>query len=359
MTSSRSPRSLPSWLASNAVARLALWGAGMISGAHGAAASFLQIPISAVASRTPERAAKQAEVLRTRAATYDDLLRDPDIVAVSTPPQRHAADTLRLIEAGAAVIVEKPLCTTLVDADALVAAAAEHGQRLLYAENLAYAPVVRQLLDTIDGIGPLTHVEVRTMQGLPTWGDFTSDEWGGGALFDLGVHPLAIAVLAVAANGGGSVVGVTAELRGGAGHNSDEHAEVSLRFSGGVNAKVVSSWQGGPHQTWDAQFSSDTDVLRIDFWPRPSLEHNGEPVAVAASTLPLPFIEELGYLDQLRAFVADVEAGTTPLMNVEFGRQILDIVCAAYRSAGQGGAEQRVPFEGPRDKTPLQLRHGD
>ncbi len=336
---------------------IALWGAGMISGAHGAAAHFLQLPVTAVASRTTERAAAQAKRLSTTAVSYDDLPGAADIVVVSTPPQLHAADTLRLLDAGVAVVVEKPLCTTLADADALVAAAAAHGQRVLYAENLAYAPVVTRLLRMAADIGQLTHLEIRTMQALPTWGAFTSDEWGGGALFDLGVHPLALAVLAAAAAGAGPVVSVTAELRGGEGHNSDEYADVALRFRSGLVGRVVSSWQNGPNQTWDIQLSSTSAVLRADFWPRPTLEHNGDPVELPTSALSIPFIEELGYYGQLRAFVADIADGHTPFMDVAFGRLILDIVCAAYQSAGRGGAAEAVPFTGPRDKTPLQLWH--
>jgi predicted dehydrogenase len=336
--------------------RIALCGAGMISGAHAAAAKILQMPITAVASRSPERAAKQADLVQSTPATYDDLPGDADIVVVSTPPQCHAADTLRLLDAGTAVLLEKPLCTTLADADALLAAAGEHSQRVLYAENLAYAPVVAKALTLARSMGPLNHLEVRSLQSLPTWGNFTSDAWGGGALFDLGVHPLALAVLAAGANGAGHVVSVAASLRSGEGHNSDEHAEVSLRFSGGLVGRVVSSWQAGPDQTWDLQLSSATNVVRIDFWPHPTLEHNGETVPVSTAP-PVPFIEELGYLDQLRALASDLASGSTPFMDVAFGRQILDIVCAAYWSAGHGGAEEPVPFTGPRDKTPLELWH--
>ena len=56
--------------------------------------------------------------------------------------------------------------------------------------------------------------------------------------------------------------------------------------------------------------------------------------------------------------VVPVATGSTPLMDVEFGRLILDIVCAAYWSAGHGSAPEPVPFSGPRDKTPLELWHG-
>jgi predicted dehydrogenase len=338
--------------------RVGLWGAGMISGAHGAAAKLLGMQIVGVASRTPERAATQANRLGTAAMTYDDLPGEADVVVVSTPPQMHAADALGLLAGGAAVVVEKPLCTTLADADALVAAAAQHRQRVLYAENLAYAPVVQNLLGQARDLGPMTHLEVRTLQTLPTWGAFTSDEWGGGALFDLGVHPLALAVLAAGANGCGPVVSVRCTLRGGEGHNSDEHAEVELTFQSGLVGTVVSSWQNDAGQVWDVELSSRTGVLRAEFWPKPTLERDGDLVPMPSSDSPLAFIEELGYSGQLAAFADDISAGGTPFMDVEFGRLILDIACAAYWSAGHDGAPQPVPFTGPRDKTPLQLWHG-
>jgi predicted dehydrogenase len=330
----------------------------MISGAHGAAARLLNMPVVAVASRTAARAAERAQQLQSVAVTYDQLPAGAKIVVVSTPPQLHAADALRLLEAGAAVVLEKPLCTTLADADALVAAAAANHQRVLYAENLAYAPAVSTMLGMVSGIGPLNHLEIRTLQALPTWGDFTSDAWGGGALFDLGVHPLAIAVLSGAAGGAGPVVSASCKLRGGEGHNSDEHAEVSLTFRSGLVGHVVSSWAYGPEQVWDAQLSSETAVLRIEFWPQPTLEHNGEPVHLPRSALALPFIEQLGYFGQLKAFEADLADSATPFMDVAFGRLILDIVCAAYQSARHDGRAESVPFTGDRTKTPLQLWHG-
>ena len=172
------------------VPRVALYGAGMISRAHGAAAAFSGLPVTAVASRSAERAAERAAEFGARAVAYGDLPGDADIVVVSTPPQCHAADAIRMLDAGAAVLLEKPMCRTLDEADALVAAAAAHGHRLLYGENLAYAPGVHELLARVPSLGELTHLEVRSLRSLPTWCDFTSDEWGGGALFDLGVHPL-------------------------------------------------------------------------------------------------------------------------------------------------------------------------
>src|SRR3546814_7830930 len=38
-------------------------------------------------------------------------------------------------------------------------------------------------------------LEVRALQPRPTWGDFMTESWAGGVLFDLGAHPVAIALL--------------------------------------------------------------------------------------------------------------------------------------------------------------------
>ncbi len=329
----------------------------MIAGAHGAAATLLNVPIRAVASRTSDRAEALARQLRTKAVGYDELPSGADIVVVSTPPQCHAANALSMLKAGAAVILEKPICTTLVDADLLVEASAASGGRLLYAENLAYSPMVSKMLSMTPGLGPLNHLEVRTLQALPTWGSFTTDEWGGGALFDLGVHPLALAVLLARVSGAGPVTDVSAMLRGGSGHNSDEHAEVLLTFATGLVARVVSSWQSDV-QIWDVQASSSNGVLRGDFWPRPTLEHNGDPVDLKLVDQAVPMVEDMGYAAQMAAFAEDLDTGVAPFMDAEFGRLILDIVCAAYSSARSDGASEPVPFRGDRTRTPLQLWRG-
>jgi predicted dehydrogenase len=330
----------------------------MIAMAHAASARFLGYELVGVASRSAERAEQTAATFDTKALTYDALPAGADVVAVSTPPQCHADDAIRMLEAGASVLLEKPLCRTLDEADRIVAAAAAHGGRLLYAENLAYAPVVQRMVALAPRVGRVTHLEVRSLQGLPTWGAFTTDEWGGGALFDLGVHPLAVAMLLANSAGEGRVVGVRAELRGGPGHGSDEHAEVVLHFRSGFTARVVSSWQAGPESMWDAQLAGEHGVARAELQPVQRLEWNGDDVALPVPTVTPAILEAAGYVAQLRALVDDVARGVEPVMSAAFGREVLQVVLAGYSSAGQAGALVPLPFTGPRDRTPLQLWRG-
>ena len=334
--------------------RLALHGAGMISMAHAAAAAALGHPVVAVASRTPERAAAVAARLGVPAVGYGDLPGTADTVVVCTPPNRHHDDALRLLAAGSAVVVEKPLCRTLEEADALVAAAEAHGQRLLYAENLAYAPAVQRLLALVDRVGDITHVEIRMLQSLPTWGGFTSDEWGGGALFDLGIHGVALALMISNVAGLGRPSGVRATLRGGEGHGSDEHAEVTFVHGDTARLHLVASWQADSAPVWDVEVAGTAGVARLELQPAVALEWNGTPVSLPPpSQGVLPVLEELGYVGQLRAFADDLASSRRPMMSASFGREALDATMAAYAAAGRA-EEVALPFAGRRDLTPLE-----
>ncbi|HEY5153363.1 MAG TPA: Gfo/Idh/MocA family oxidoreductase [Acidimicrobiales bacterium] len=344
-------------------------GSGRITAAHGLAVRALPgVTVTAVASRDPAHATERARQMEARTCSYDELPAGADVVIVATPPARHAQDVLHALDRGASVIVEKPLCTTLAQADALVAAAGPGGERIGYAENLAFAPIVAGALDLAAGLGSLRHLEVRALSSRPDWGDFLRARWGGGVLFDLGVHPLALAMLLAdaAARGSGDpagpgpkVVSVRARLDGADDIEVDDDAEVDLTFDTGLVAHVEASWRAARPQ-WDLQAASDAGVVRAELLPGILLEHNGEPVDLppVPAAIDVPQIEQFGYRAQIEGFLADFAARRAPALDVAFGRDVLDVVCAAYSSAGHGGAVVPVPFVGPRDRTPLELwRH--
>jgi myo-inositol 2-dehydrogenase / D-chiro-inositol 1-dehydrogenase len=330
---------------------LALAGAGWIAAVHVLAAAHLGgAPVVAVASRSPGRAADTASRIGARACTYEDLPAGARGVVVATPPALHTGQALAAVDDGADVLVEKPLCTTLADADRLVAAA-EAGARIAYGENLVHAPVVGHALAHRTQLRDVDVLEVRAIQPRPTWGDFLTEGWGGGVLFDLGAHPLALALLLAAP---ATPVEVRAALEGADDHPVDEHAQVELRFDSGAVARVVASWRGAGAPVWDAQVSSPDGVVRLELLPAARLERNGTEVRLPSppAGVPAPLVE-LGYLDQLRSFVAHVRAGTAPAPGPAFGRSVLDATCAAYASAGAGGRWVPLPFAGSRTAVPL------
>jgi len=341
---------------------VALCGAGMMSGVHGLAAELLGLPIVAVASRTHESADARARQVKARVVGYHEIPAGADVTIVATPPARHATDAARVLLAGGAVVVEKPLCTTLADADVLVEAV-RAGGRLLYAENLAYAPAVEAMLARVHSLGVLTSLEARAFAQRPAWGGATHPEWGGGVLFDVGAHPIALALLLA---GPARVVTVRATLERPGDERpgdprtgdprTDDHAEVRLTFDTGLTATVVASWRS-PTPVWDVQVASAQGVLRAELLPEPTLEHNGDPVALPPLShlaKDAPQLDEFGYLGQLRSFVEDLSRGRPPRSGAELGRAVLEVVCGAYTSA-RVGDDVDLPFAGPRDRTPWEL----
>jgi predicted dehydrogenase len=331
---------------------LAFAGAGWIAAVHGLAVDHLPgVRIAHVASRDPRRAAEAAQRVGARPCAYAELPAGADGVVVSTPPAQHAEHALAALAAGAGALVEKPLCTTLEDADRLVAAAER--APLAYAENLVHAPPVRAAVGLASELAGIDLVEVRALQGRPTWGSFLTEGWGGGVLFDLGPHPIAVALLLAAP---ARPVAVRATLTGADDHPVDEHARATVRMDTGAELRIEASWAHAGTPVWDAQASSPDGVVRLELVPDVLLERNGAEVRQAALPRGVPHqLVQLGYLDQLRSFAEDLRTGRSPEVGAAFGRAVLDLICAAYASAGDGGSWVDLPFAGPRNRTPLQL----
>lgn len=335
---------------------LAFAGTGWIAAVHGYAAEHIPgLAITKVASRDPARAAEAARRLGATTCSYEDLPAGADGVVVCTPPAQHAIHTLTAVRGGAGVLVEKPLCTTLAEADELVAAA-EAGACIAYAENLAHAPIVRLAVEHAAQLDGIDLLEVRALQSRPTWGAFLTKGWGGGVLFDLGAHPLAVALMLAAP---ARPVEVRATLHGAPDHPVDEHAEVHLAFDSGLIARVIASWRETGTPTWDAQVSAPDGVVRVELIPELRLERNGVEVPLPGVPAGVtPQLEQLGYLPQLEAFALDLLHHRTPEHGPELGRTVLDITCAAYASAAIAGAWIELPFSGARDLSPIALWRG-
>lgn len=100
-----------------------------------------------------------------------------DAAIVTTPDDTHADIAVELLLAGVAVYLEKPLATTLEDADRVLQVAAETGTALYVGHNFRHAGVVRQMKEIIDRgeIGEVKTVWVRHFVG--NGGDYYFKDW--------------------------------------------------------------------------------------------------------------------------------------------------------------------------------------
>ncbi len=290
---------------------------------------------------------------------FDELLARPqgDIAIVATPPAAHVDAAVALLDAGYHLVVEAPLACTLAEADRLIEAESRTGLPVLYSEHLAAAPTVDGLLTRVGGIGALTHLSARATQAPPTWrpADGVDANWGGGALFDLGVHPVGLTLRTATEAGAGRPVSLSAVIvDAGTRH---EHGTIKLHFESGLVATIVARWQPESTPDWDLQASSASAVLRADLYPAPTLEFNGSPISTGAPIRASgpSLVDDYGYAPQLKRFWTNIRTGRPVPATSRLGRQVLDVICAAHWSAGRGAIDVALPFTGPRDQTPAQL----
>jgi predicted dehydrogenase len=326
--------------------RVVVAGAGWAGEVHAAALERVAAArLVQIVSRTNESAERTAATVGVPAGTYPELTRKADVVVVATPPGHHVEMALAAIERGMSVLVEKPLASTLADADRLVAAVEGAGVVAGYAENLLFAPAVDAAVAHRDR-GPLTHLSVRLGQPAPDWGHFAEPLEAGGVLFDLGAHGVALA-LALA---GSEPVAASATLHSDRADGADDDATLRLRFADGLVAVVEATWRA-EHPVWDLQAAAADRVARVELLPQIAVALDGED----ATPEPTDPLSDFGYVAEDDGVVGVLERRGGRVCPVGFGRLVLDVLCAAYASAGAGGEEVAVPFGGRRDVTPLEL----
>jgi predicted dehydrogenase len=115
---------------------------------------------------------------------------DVDVVVIATPSADHAGDTKKALKAGRHVVVEKPMATSLAEADAMINAANAAGKTLFVHQNYRFYPEFLHLKEIVDSglIGRLFHVRnyITAFNRRNDWQTLARN--GGGQLNNTAVH---------------------------------------------------------------------------------------------------------------------------------------------------------------------------
>lgn len=140
---------------------------------------------------------------------YRRLLEDPqvDAVEVLTPHHLHGRMAIEALETGKHVSVQKPMCVSLEEADAMVAAARRSGRLLRVFENFRYYPAMARAKELLEAgeIGEPRGLRMKVITGRRGEGWHVPDsawEWrfdpqrcgGGPAVFDHGYHMFSLGI---------------------------------------------------------------------------------------------------------------------------------------------------------------------
>lgn len=166
---------------------------------------------------------------------YLDLLADDDLdaVLVATPISTHYALGMAALDAGKHVFVEKPMTASVLEAQALVAAAERAGRTLMVGHTFEYSAPVQRIKEIIDSgeLGDIYYVaSSRVNLGL--------HQKDVSVIWDLAPHDFSILFHWL----GEEPVYVSAIGRGCVRPEIPDVAFVTLRFASGAVAEVQLSW---------------------------------------------------------------------------------------------------------------------
>ncbi len=119
----------------------------------------------------------------------------PDAVSVCTPNGAHAEASISASNAGAHVMVEKPMAMSAAEAKKMITAANRKRRKLVIGFQHRYDPRTKFIKDAVDSgrMGKVIYGRIQALRrrGIPNWGVFgRKDLQGGGPLIDIGVHAL-------------------------------------------------------------------------------------------------------------------------------------------------------------------------
>lgn len=201
--------------------------------------------VTHVAARDPGREADFAAKHGLEAAGgYQALLDrdDLDLIYIAIPPSGHCEWSIRALEAGKAVLCEKPFARSGSEAEQMVAAAQKSGRPLLEAFHYRFHPIVRRVEALLrdNAIGSVTSARASFCTTLPCApGDFRwSAAQGGGAIMDLGCYP--IHALRTLLGSEPTVSSASARME----KEVDASASASLLFEGGIVAEMDCAMSG-------------------------------------------------------------------------------------------------------------------
>ena len=248
--------------------RVGMIGAGQIARLHcEGILKHSQGQVSAVADLNRNRAKALADHFDIGRVTtkWEDFLDDPNIDAVSIalPNFLHAPVSIACLNAGKHVLLDKPFALSYRDAHKVAAAARKVGKIFMLGMNQRFsnnAQTVKALIKR-GTLGEIYHAKAYWLRisGAPTFGTWfcRKDMAGGGAMLDIGVHVLDLAMHLMDNWEPVSVVGATYTKFGNRGlgeggwgmsdskkkiFDVDDFATALIKFKNGATLQLDASW---------------------------------------------------------------------------------------------------------------------
>jgi predicted dehydrogenase len=186
------------------VHRFGIIGTGFIARLFAADLKLLpNAQLCAVSSRSAETAKKFADEFGAKKhyCSRDEMLADEsvDIVYVATPNHCHAPDSIAALNAGKAVLCEKPFALNSAELESIIAVAKSKNLFLMEALWTAFLPSFKKFIelarDGSIGEAKILQADFGFNSEFNPGSRLYDPKQGGGSIYDIGIYPLFVACL--------------------------------------------------------------------------------------------------------------------------------------------------------------------
>ncbi|HEY8744454.1 MAG TPA: Gfo/Idh/MocA family oxidoreductase [Chloroflexota bacterium] len=266
------------------------------------------------------------------------VLARPDVgaVMVTTPNGLHTQLVLDAAAAGKHIFCEKPMAFTVAECDGMIAAAAQHGVRLMVGQVLRLLPLFSRITELFDSgiLGRPLAVQISRLgwMGDPAARYRLSKTITGGLLYDITVHEIDLLHRLC-----GPAISVYAQMDRTIMTQIDyeETALLQLSYRSGAVASLFES-VASPINCFRGHIIAEHGALTFDHGAGTlSYRVRGEEQETVTEAVGAKDGEN-GYLRELRSFTEWVLYDTPPLLTAQEGRAAIAVTEAAYASAQSG-----------------------
>lgn len=278
---------------------------------------------------------------------YHQGLNDVDCVHILVPHHLHHPITIDCLEAGKHVLLEKPIATTLADADAMIDCADRSGKVLMIAHPHRYRRSMRMFKEAVTSgrYGRLFMLDAmmdESLQGYTTGWLGKKATMGGGVYFSSSPHMLDI-LLWIAGNVRcASVVGT----HGGCDMEGEDTACSVIKFENGVVAVTRHTWASPKSRIWyTLNAVCERAHVTLTTHPTGDLFNDGAScpwltrivVQGESDAVLLECDEGIDLVPEIEHFLDCVSTGATPQTDGRTARKIIELVLNAYAEADARG----------------------
>jgi myo-inositol 2-dehydrogenase / D-chiro-inositol 1-dehydrogenase len=323
--------------------RVGIVGAGTMGGVHAAGWKSTEVELVGVMSKNQKAALELSQKYKTKVFdSYEDLLKQVDIIDICVPTDFHKEMVLQAAKAGKHIVCEKPIALTVEDGQAMIEACNAAQVRLFIAMVVRFFPQYRAAQQAVVNgqVGNIGVMRFKRVSYQPTGDEawFTNEERSGGMLVDLMIHDLDYARWL-----GGEVKRVFAKsVRGQDPTAPNDYALVTLGFDNGRMALVEGGWAYPPgyfRTSLDIAGSQGVIEWRSDdaITVQPFLKPREEK-GVARVGVPGSILAEDPYTTEIKHAYDCIKNNKPFLVTAEDGLEALRIALAAKESLKTGKA---------------------